>query len=71
MNCHPDLPNLSVGDLNLTDDNFEKFKSENELFILGLSDVQCKHCCFTERFLDEIYTPLKTQMHSYKVSRVM
>ena len=60
MRCHPDMPNLSVGDVNLTEANFEKFKKENELFILAISDSQCLRCCFTEQFLDEIHTPQKT-----------
>ncbi len=37
-NCNPNLPNLSVGDVNLTANNFEEFKKNNEVFILGVSD---------------------------------
>ena len=38
-NCHPKFPNLSVGDVNITSEaQFEAFKKENEVFIIGISD---------------------------------
>ena len=63
------MPNLSVGDLNLTVRNFDKFKAENEVFILGVSDNQCDHCCFTEGMLNSIYSGLQTMVHTYKVRK--
>lgn len=41
VNCNPDLPNLSVGDYNLTTSNFYKYKEKHQLFILGISDKEC------------------------------
>lgn len=68
-NCSPDYPNLSVGDVNLTVSNFDKFKKDNEVFILGISDSQCEHCCYTEGMLNGIHTGLQTKAHTYgKVS---
>jgi len=55
-NCNPKLPNLSVGDVNITGDTFEWFKKENEVFVLGISDNQCDHCCFTEGLLDYVHS---------------
>ena len=65
QNCHPAFPNLSVGDLNLTAANFDKFKQDNEVFILGISDSQCDRCCYTEGLLNSILTGLQTQSHTY------
>ena len=69
QNCAPNLPNLSVGDFNLTQATFEKFKQDNEIFVLGISDSQCEQCCFTEGMLNLVHTGFQTQMHTYgKVS---
>ena len=57
-NCNPRLPNLSVGDVNLTAKNFEEFKKQHDVFILGVSDNQCDHCCYTEGMLDSIHSSL-------------
>ena len=65
QNCHPAFPNLSVGDVNLTAANFDKFKQDNEVFILGISDSQCERCCYTEGLLVSILTGLQTQSHTY------
>jgi hypothetical protein len=65
QNCHPAFPNLSVGDVNLTAANFDKFKQDNEVFILGISDSQCDRCCYTEGLLYSILTGLQTQSHTY------
>ena len=56
QNCAPTLPNLSVGDFNLTQASFDKFKQENEIFVLGISDSQCEQCCFTEGMLNSVLT---------------
>ena len=65
QNCHPAFPNLSVGDVNLTAANFDKFKQDNEVSILGISDSQCERCCYTEGLLYSILTGLQTQSHAY------
>ena len=65
QNCHPGVPNLSVGDVNLTAANFDKFKQDNEVFILGISDSQSDRCCYTEGLLISILTGLQTQSHTY------
>ena len=36
--CDPDLPNLSVGHQNLTQQNWPKFKKSTKLAVLGISD---------------------------------
>ncbi|CDW87719.1 UNKNOWN [Stylonychia lemnae] len=69
-NCSPDLPHLSVGDVNLTAKNFEKFKQENEVFLLGISDNQCDHCCFTEGMLDAVHSGMQTKLHTYNGKRI-
>jgi hypothetical protein len=49
---------LSVGDIKIKEKSFDKFKKENEVFIVGISDNQCDHCCFTEGLLDSIHSAL-------------
>ena len=56
--CHPSFPNLSVGDVNLTQSNLDKFKGDNEIFVVGVSDSQCERCCYTEGLLNSIWTGL-------------
>ncbi len=67
-NCNPDLPNLSVGDVNLTHANFNTFKKANNIYILGVSDLQCDHCCFLEGMLNNVHTDLQTKIYSFKVN---
>jgi len=64
------MPNLSIGDVNLTQATFDQFKRDNEVFLLGISDIQCDHCCYTEGLLDLAWTGFKTQAHMYKGKRV-
>jgi hypothetical protein len=40
-NCNPEYPHFSAGDLNLTASNFDKFKKNNNVFVMGLSDKSC------------------------------
>lgn len=49
--CDPDMPNLAVGDMNLTDKNYAQFKKKNPMFVLGMSDSNCALCCTSETFL--------------------
>jgi len=37
-NCDPKLPNLSVGDFNITIENFDQVKKDNEVMVIGMSD---------------------------------
>lgn len=53
-NCDPKLPNLAVSDFNLTDKNYNSFKKQNPLFIIGVSDSDCALCCTTERLLKNL-----------------
>lgn len=43
--CDKSLPSLSVSDVVLDQRSFLRFKKENKLFVLGISDSSCKHCC--------------------------
>jgi hypothetical protein len=52
--CNPDLPNLSVGDGNLTDKNIAKYKKDYSLFVVGMSDSGCELCCTTETYLNSL-----------------
>ena len=45
LQCDPELPNLSIGDVNLTNKNFMKFKKSSKAFVLAISDSQCPDCC--------------------------
>ena len=62
--CNEELPNLSVGDFNITNGNYVQFKKQNKLFVLGISDSACSECCTSESilfnlhedFLDKVYT---------------
>ena len=62
--CNAELPNLSVGDFNITNGNYLQFKKQNKLFVLGISDSACSECCTSESilfnlqedFLDKVYT---------------
>jgi hypothetical protein len=48
------LPNLSVGDVNLTNKNYMKYKKSQKVFILAVSDSQCSDCCQSEPILNEL-----------------
>ena len=45
---------MAVGDFNLTDKNYNLFKKQNTLFIVGMSDSECTLCCTSERFLKSL-----------------
>jgi hypothetical protein len=52
--CDESMPNLSQGDVHLTDDNYEHFtnKYKNKgVFILAASDSSCIQCCHSERLI--------------------
>ena len=36
--CAPNLPNLSVGDFNITPKSWDRVKKENEVMLIGVSD---------------------------------
>ena len=52
--CQDDLPNLKVGDIQLNSNNFNKFKKDNKLFVLGISDSDCDDCCSSEPLLRDL-----------------
>jgi hypothetical protein len=66
--CDPALPNLAVSDLNLTDKNYDLFKKQNPLFIVGMSDENCPLCCTTEVFLKSLQDDFKAGNYLYKVN---
>lgn len=65
--CDPELPNFAVSDYNLTDKNYNTFKKQNPLFIIGLSDSDCALCCTTERLLKNLQEEFKAKNYVYKV----
>lgn len=56
--CIAELPNLSVGDVVLTKTTYDKFKKDNNIFILGLSDSTCSGCCVSEPMLSNLHQDL-------------
>ncbi|CDW90844.1 UNKNOWN [Stylonychia lemnae] len=68
--CSADLPNLSVGDQNLTQSNFEKFKKANNLFVLGLSDSGCPQCCTSEELLLSLQQDFSTSKYLNKKNKI-
>ena len=72
--CQASMPTLSIGDYNLTQNNFMKFKKQNKLFVLGIADSQCRSCCQSEPmlkvvsklFADGHYT-YRTKKNEYKI----
>jgi len=63
------LPNLSVGDTNITSErNFRELSRENDLFLLAVSAKWCAHCCQFEPRLEQVHQLLK-QETPYKLVR--
>ena len=60
LKCDPELPHFSVGDVNLTKENYEDFKTKNKVFVLGLSDSECTECCYIEPMLKHLHSMLAT-----------
>jgi hypothetical protein len=54
-----------VGDVNLSSANFNSFKSSHDVFLLGVSDSQCDHCCFTEGILYGVRDSLRKGNRTY------
>ena len=61
------MPNMSVGNINLTDKNYVKFKKQNSLFIIGMTDSQCDLCCSTESILKLLKEDFDAGNYKYKV----
>lgn len=57
---------MSVASINLTDKNYVKFKKQNHLFILGMSDSHCKYCCQNEPFLKLLKDEFDAGNYKYK-----
>eukprot|EP00826_Nyctotherus_ovalis_P039507 TRINITY_DN3806_c0_g1_i4.p1 TRINITY_DN3806_c0_g1~~TRINITY_DN3806_c0_g1_i4.p1 ORF type:complete len:315 (-),score=62.27 TRINITY_DN3806_c0_g1_i4:36-956(-) len=67
--CDPNLPHFSVGDVNLTKENYDAFKADNKVFILGLSDSECAKCCYIEPLLNRLQT-LLAENYTYRGRRI-
>ena len=53
--CKKKYPNLQAGHIELTDENYTKWKNANSmLHILGVSDSTCEDCCQTETILAKL-----------------
>jgi len=69
VECDPAYPHFSAGDLNLTKDNYEEFKKQNKVFLLGLSDSECTKCCYMERMISKLKELLETEF-KYKGKKI-
>lgn len=65
--CNAQYPNLSVGDIQLSDNNFYEFKKNNKLYILGISDSDCPQCCTTEDLLNSLQKDFQAGLFKFKV----
>ena len=65
IKCLPEFPHFSAGDLNLTKENYESFKTKSKVFVLGLSDSDCEKCCYMESMLNHLKNLLSTKF-AYK-----
>ena len=70
--CNEEYQHLTVGHLNLTDDNYSKFKKDimatTKVFVMGVSDSSCVQCCFTEALLDNLKSSFDSKQYTAKVS---
>ncbi|CAI2386410.1 unnamed protein product [Moneuplotes crassus] len=66
--CHPDFPNLSIGDHFLEEEGFDlkTYKSNHKIFVLGISDSICENCCKGEILLGQLNQLFKASKISYK-----
>lgn len=53
-NCHPDLPFMSVGDFNITKDNFEKLIKREQYLLIQLTSPYCENCCPYEAVIKDM-----------------
>ena len=67
--CRQDHPNLSIGDTFLTTSNFMKFKKDNQLFVLGISDSECVHCCHSELLLHSLWEDFQDQIYTFQTKK--
>lgn len=67
--CRSDLPNLSVGDMHLTDDNYFKFKKKNFMYVVGVSSAECETCCALEPLLNELHDLVKDKSYAYETGK--
>lgn len=68
--CLEELPNLSVGDYNLTQKNYESFKKGKKLFVVGVSDKNCLQCCNSEYLLNEMQQVFANMTYTHKGKRI-
>ena len=64
------MPNLSVGHLTLTDQNFKSFIKSNKMFVLGVSDSSCLNCCYTELSLSNLKEKLDANIMTNEKVRI-
>ena len=43
--CPENMDNLSQGNVRLSKSSWTKFKKQNKIFVLGISDSKCTTCC--------------------------
>lgn len=59
--CNKKYPHFSIGNINLTKENYEDFKAKNSVFLLGISNSSCTDCCFMEPILNLLQNLLSTR----------
>ena len=55
----------------LTHSTYEKFKKDNNLFVLGLSDSTCVACCVNEPMLSRLHSDFKQGLYTHKGKNVL
>ena len=69
--CRPNSPTYSVGDYFIDKrSDFFAFKEKNPIFILGLTDSQCKKCCYGEVLLEDIIYAFRNGKVKYKHDKI-
>ena len=66
IECDPNFPHFSAGDFNITQNNYKKYTESKSPLILGISNSECKDCCYLESMLNKIGLLMKTHMYKNK-----
>lgn len=53
-NCHEDLPFKSIGDFNITRDNFNKLIKRERYLLIQLTSPYCENCCPYEAVIKDL-----------------
>mmetsp|Transcript_7003 Transcript_7003/g.6186 ORF Transcript_7003/g.6186 Transcript_7003/m.6186 type:complete len:616 (-) Transcript_7003:23-1870(-) len=65
--CDDNLPILSVGDYNITEErDISFYKQRYDIFILAISDSGCEECCHTEVMLNSVHEYITNKSVGYK-----